>query len=260
VTQSIRHVTSNERLDRVVVVAHSLGSTIAVDAILRLARDARANPRPDMHLRKITHLVTYGSPVDKIHYFFEESGPVGHRYNRIVEDLRGDIGTEPFGNNNGVRFVHWVNFWDEADLISGPLQSPNNGRFPDLVVDNVQIPGAPVPMPGPAHTGYLLQPEVIDGLIEVLFRRTTGRRDGPHAPDRPFGPGRGRAWVRPLQQAVAVGVWVLAAGFVLALARDQLWLIAWGFAIILAVSALGLLFARVSSMRVEHQTGRTSTG
>lgn len=221
----IRHVVDNEKVSRVVVVSHSLGTAIAMDSLLRLARDARAVSSFDKDLRKITHFVTYGSPIDKIHYLFEESGQRGHRYNRIVEDLRGDVGTAPFGQN-GKRYMHWINFWDRADLIAGPLETPCNRRHPELRIDNVQVHGSL--LPGGAHTGYLHQDEVADALIDVIFFRNSGRNDATHADDSPdVGPGHDSRWVSFVHLTAGVVVWALALWLVSVAIADRMDLAVW---------------------------------
>lgn len=189
VRSHLSHLTRHPNCERIVVVAHSLGTAIAVDAILAEARDTRALHEAALqdaalqdvefheqllNLRKITHVVTYGSPIDKIHYFFERD-PGQHRYHRVVEDLRGDLGTEPFGNN-GKPLIHWINFWDRADFVSGALESPANRRHPNLRVDNVEVSSGGLLNPVQAHTGYLDRPVVLDALLRVLLHRRTGHR------------------------------------------------------------------------------------
>jgi hypothetical protein len=269
VRTALRHVLEDPWVERVVVVAHSLGTSVAVDAILREGRELRALRGQAYRdrlrsLRKITHVVTYGSPIDKIHYLFEEAGEQGHRYNRVVEDLRGDLGSEPFGNNNGQRWIHWVNFWDRADIIASSLESPCNADFPHLRVDNVQVAGDVLPSPGAAHTRYLDRPEVLDGLTEIITRRTTGRQAplaSPPLESPDLGPGSGHWWVRPAQVMAAltawavVGVlgWFVAEGWLDAVAYTTVGMV--GFAILLLLSSrlraivgcLGLLWEAIEA-------------
>jgi len=220
VTSVLRHAIESDWSDRVVVVSHSLGTAIASDALMYLGRELRAlhgtEHQAALHqLRKVTHLVTYGSPVDKIHYFFEHDGKRRHRYHRVVEDLRGDLGTEPFGNNNGKRWIHWVNFWDPADVVSGPLETPVNRRNPGIQIDNVSVIGTPIANPMSAHTHYLDRREVLDALVEVITQRDSGRADGP--PDRrssAFGPGKERRSARWQQAGAILAIWLLTVAFV----------------------------------------------
>lgn len=241
----VSHLTNHPNCERIVVVAHSLGTAIAVDAILAEARDARAlqgdeHTRQLLNHRKITHVVTYGSPIDKIHYFFERD-PEQHRYHRVVEDLRGDIGTEPFGNQNGRAWVHWINFWDRADFISGTLESPANRTHPRLRVDNVEVSSGPFLNPLQAHTGYLnpRRPAVIDALLDVILHKSTEHRGPDGITYR--GPGSAGKGARlQLVGAIAV-VWLLAVGLAICIATVSI-----GWAAIITASLAGLVvFATV---------------
>lgn len=243
----LSHVIEQPDCERVVIVAHSLGTAIAIDAILAEARDNRALrvPPGDKYpaardlLRKITHVITYGSPIDKIHYFFERD-PGEHRYHRVVEDLRGDIGTEPFADECGAPLIHWINFWDRADVISGALESPANRRNPSLRVDNRDISSARLLNPMQAHTGYLKRPPVLDALLDVILDRTT-----PVAPSQPG------MWAKT-QLAVAIALaWILAGAFVYCVATVSVGRAAW----ITAVLAVLILLAAIIGA---HRTIRTN--
>src|SRR5262245_38689735 len=66
-TERLEHVLLDHRCARVIVVAHSLGTAIAADALLQLGRHNRArNPENPIAgpvaLEKIVCLVTMGSP------------------------------------------------------------------------------------------------------------------------------------------------------------------------------------------------------
>lgn len=172
---SLEQVLLDDRCERVVIVAHSLGTTIAHDTLFALLRRNRAHDRqkPMEHplpLTKIEHFVTLGSPIDKIEYFFESYRSPFHRYRRIVEYLRGDISSEPFTRNRKP-FIHWINFWDDGDLISGPLHSPAGSAGFVQRVDNVHVANLAFPDPGASHSAYFLNRNVIAKLFEVIFER-----------------------------------------------------------------------------------------
>jgi hypothetical protein len=171
----LSHVLLDDACTRVAVVAHSLGTSVAHDALLALSRRNRAyNPADPMtgmvDLSKIEHFVTMGSPIDKIEYFFESYVSNSHRYKRVVEDLRGDIGTEPFKHNTKP-FIHWINFWDEGDPISGPLHSPASAKDFAQRVDNIHVASYRFPMPAASHAGYFHHRTVIDCLYRVIGLR-----------------------------------------------------------------------------------------
>lgn len=172
----MEHVLTDEGCNRVAIVSHSLGTSIAHDALLSLMRRnrARAAGRDDMKhpvpVEKIEHFITMGSPIDKIEYFFESYASASHRYKRVVESLRGDIGTEPF-SKNGKPHIHWINFWDEGDLISGSLQSPASS-IPGLNrVDNQHVASYHFPSTSKSHAGYFTHKTVITTIFEAVYQR-----------------------------------------------------------------------------------------
>lgn len=171
----LTHVLCDPACERVTVVAHSLGTSVAHDALLALTRrnrafkpeDAIAGPVP---MNKIEHFVTMGSPIDKIEYFFESYSSPSHRYKRVVEALRGDIGSPPFTRNRHP-FIHWINFWDQGDAISGGLHSPASAVDFSQRVDNVHVANFRFPDPGASHAGYFNNRTVIDALFRVIYLR-----------------------------------------------------------------------------------------
>jgi hypothetical protein len=249
----LTHVLSDPQCDRVAVVAHSLGTSVAHDALLALNRRNRAtNPTNPMDgplpLNKIEHFVTMGSPIDKIEYFFESYASACHRYKRVVEDLRGDIGTAPFSKNRKP-YVHWINFWDEGDVISGALQSPASASHFAARVDNVHVENFAFPAPGASHSGYFDNRTSIGILFEAIYlRRHSFRTLKPAAPRKPpdyasvyLGPGKALG-ARTLYLLLALALpWMGLAGLILHIAGARaigfgVWGAAGVAAIILAVS------------------------
>ena len=247
-TLVLEHVLADrERCGRVVVIAHSLGTAIAMDALLQLGRHNRArttdNPiRGPLPLEKIVVFVTMGSPVDKIHYFFESYRSAYHRYIRVVEGIRGDITEIPFAKNRNPH-IHWINFWDRADLVSGALETPAGPRLANLQVDNVQVSSYTFPDPGASHSGYFQHRGVVAHLYDIIFKGTADFAFAPRTakggPDYkavflPSGTGR---LVTILFQAMALVLpWLLAISLLCSVTWG-LWL---GVAIFV-VLAVGML-------------------
>lgn len=245
----LSHVLTDERCRRVTVVAHSLGTAIAMECLLELGRHNRARHRENPHegpipLEKVRHFVTFGSPIDKLHYFFESRRTRYHRYARVFDDVRGDIGEVPFAKNRKPH-VHWVNVWDRADIISGPLESPTNARTPQLEVDNVEISSLPFPLPAASHDAYFTHRQVIGILYRTIFDNACDYADAPRdargAPDYSavdFGPGRGRPSTKWIQLAILALPWWLVALVSLAVAGAPAWL--WGpvFGVMMATGGL----------------------
>ena len=164
----LEHVLRDEDCNRVVVVAHSLGTTVALDALLELNRYNSARPGDPLPIDKIDLFITMGSPIDKVHYFFESLQGKYHRYNRIADELRGDLGTPPFSKNRKPA-VHWINFWDQADLVSGSLETPSNRQLLKLTVDNYQVASLGFPMPGKSHSAYFEHRDVLRIVFDVIY-------------------------------------------------------------------------------------------
>src|SRR4029079_570199 len=90
---------------------------------------AVAEKPKQLPLNRIHHFVTMGSPIDKTQYFFATLRSRVSRYVETVEAIRGNISTPPFTilskDSTAAQVwlpqIHWVNYWDQADLISGPI-------------------------------------------------------------------------------------------------------------------------------------------
>jgi hypothetical protein len=182
-TTLLQHVLGDPACGRVVVVGHSLGSAIAYDCLLELGRINRAenpgNPfKASLRLDIIDHFVTLASPIDKIHYFFESHTGKYHRYNRVVDDIRGDIGTVPFAKNRKPN-IHWVNYWDRADIISAAVESASSRNAPQLQVDNVQVSSYFLGLPGRSHLGYFEHEWVMADLFSMIFHGSHSYKTPP---------------------------------------------------------------------------------
>ena len=117
--------------DRIIIAGHSLGSVIAYDAINRIILQMNAGRMQPELAEKITGLVTFGSPLDKIAFFFREYIPeeknirrkiLSNRYtfrtSSLLKQGRGIEDPDPF---NQLPEIVWLNFWHAKDYISGKL-------------------------------------------------------------------------------------------------------------------------------------------
>jgi hypothetical protein len=190
----LSHVLQDNTCERVVVIGHSMGTTVAYDTILELARLNRAkkkegSKREDLPLNRIQYLVTFGSVIDKVDYLFKTSSSPSYRYTSVVENLRGDLGTSPFSEffdqkdkpeKLPLPHIHWINFWDQADLASSPLYTPINGKFylqHNYMVDNYEVVNNCAPLPNNAHTTYLQNREVIASIYKLCFEDAQNFRE-----------------------------------------------------------------------------------
>ncbi len=72
--EELKLLLENEYYKQIIVVGHSLGSVIAYDALNRITHDinVKGGISPDKAQKKIIGIVTFGSPLDKIAFFFQE--------------------------------------------------------------------------------------------------------------------------------------------------------------------------------------------
>ena len=119
---------------RIIVVGHSLGSVIGYDALNRINHDMNVSGGISKAVGgKVAGLVTFGSPLDKIAFYFRQQVPADnfvqsqilehfHGFKRLPPpkregpEIKGP--TEPL--LDGAR---WLNFWHRGDWISGSLDA-----------------------------------------------------------------------------------------------------------------------------------------
>jgi hypothetical protein len=117
--------------DQIIIAGHSLGSVIAYDTLNRIILQINAGMIDQKKAEKIKGLVTFGSPLDKIAFFFGENVTPKEKIRRKILadthtfrtisllDDKSDIDKpDPFWVFPEVR---WLNFWHPKDFISGKL-------------------------------------------------------------------------------------------------------------------------------------------
>jgi len=145
--------------DQVIVAGHSLGSVIAYDSLnellnrcqLSVAADQAIYATPDQivgnqperaairrgDLARIKGLVTFGSPLDKVHYFFRENVPENQSVRAQIISLLHSFRRRPSDNDYGIyrlqpyeanqlNNVKWLNAWSKQDPVSGMLHFYTN--------------------------------------------------------------------------------------------------------------------------------------
>ncbi len=214
---TLRHVLLDPHCTRIVVIAHSLGTTVAHDTLLQLGRHNRARLGKDtLPLDKLDQFVTLASPIDKVHYFFESEPGSYHRYNRVKEEVRGDISDAPFTVDHKPR-MHWINFWDQADIISGSLESPNAIGRKSISVDNIEVANFRFPEPGSSHSAYFQHPGVVGRLFDIIFNKYGSFWPTPDAGSNVNytallqGPGAGLASTKKFQAIILTLPWLILA-------------------------------------------------
>lgn len=135
---------SQQTYDQVIVAGHSLGSVIAYDTLNQLLN--KGSSRPDQivnhvpaatgidqdDLKKISALITFGSPLDKVYYFFRENvsqhQAVRAQLLQFLQSFKKRPSSLDYGvyrfqryDASGLDGVTWLNAWSKQDPVSGAL-------------------------------------------------------------------------------------------------------------------------------------------
>jgi len=138
-TRRLRGLLEDDGYAAVYVAGHSLGSVIAYDAVNRLANEVRADgagapPGKTTRERfdKLAGLLTFGSPLDKVYYFFRtEVGPAQAIRAQLLSSLHafkkaasgrdyGDLRLARYATPQPPSF-RWLNVYSPTDPVSGYL-------------------------------------------------------------------------------------------------------------------------------------------
>jgi hypothetical protein len=110
--------------DRIILVAHSLGSLIAYDAYNRIVTESALFHPGWNPVEKTKLFLTFGSPLNKIAFIFRsqvrENG---------VRELLASAKQPLLEENHAYRPGMWVNVWSRNDIISGPLHFFDPGEI-----------------------------------------------------------------------------------------------------------------------------------
>ena len=167
------HVLAQKDCEGVTIVAHSLGSTIALDALCRMGREVRAEPTGTASkvIHKLKFFITMGSPIDKVYFFFESRRLKFKEMTRMLEHQRGDVAATP------LKGMTWLNFFDQGDPVSGTVFSANPELTVDKHVINVEVSNYAFPKPD-SHGGYFLH----WGVLGHVYRAAFGEPVALHKP------------------------------------------------------------------------------
>jgi hypothetical protein len=119
------------RYDALILMGHSLGAVLALDALDALAAHKRVDPAPSIGGARVRGLLTFGAPLDKVAYFFHERIPDGEavhaqlaRYWRPTRRApeRSDLGRYHFAESTDpYPQLRWLHLHAPSDPISDPL-------------------------------------------------------------------------------------------------------------------------------------------
>ena len=143
-TEALVRLLAGKDYDNVLLVGHSLGSVIAYDTINEIISAVTAASSPGEtrevsmgapELKKLTGLLTFGSPLDKIYYFFRQQ--VGHDQAiraQILSMLYSFRKVQSHRNYGEFKFhytlpklerLRWLNAWSPLDPVSARLHFYN---------------------------------------------------------------------------------------------------------------------------------------
>lgn len=140
----LRPVHSPQGYTRIVLAGHSLGSVITYDLLNRLLDEVRApyatgplgvlqGKLDSKDLERVQGLVTFGSPLDKIYYFYRTQVPAQQAIRAqilsFMHGFRRAPSARSYGHYQFPRYTipdpspdfKWINIWAAADPVSGPL-------------------------------------------------------------------------------------------------------------------------------------------
>ncbi len=116
---------------RVIVVGHSLGTVVGYDALNRVNNRMNARITDRLLAQKLDGFVTFGSPLDKIAYFFRGGGEDDQVILRQILGQNASFRSKAVDKELGSLIPHleshiedfvgedmvWLNFWDPKDPI-----------------------------------------------------------------------------------------------------------------------------------------------
>ena len=150
--------------ESVAVVAHSLGSVIAYDALnALLVEDTVSAERRDVAMRTRL-LLTFGSPLEKTAFLFASQAK---RTTETRESLVAAL--QPLISDYAFRPFRWVNVFSRRDPISGRLTSYDDSSQPLYRRRRVRnLPDRAAVLPLLAHLEYFTDPILIRELVRAL--------------------------------------------------------------------------------------------
>ena len=163
---ALARLLADDQYDRVILAGHSLGSVIAYDTLNELLAQFNGVPGPPddrpglplqlAQLQKLAGLLTFGSPLDKIYYFFrahvKDNQAIRAQILSMLYSFRKTPSGRdytPFEFNYQFRQLDqlvWVNAYAHMDPVSAKL------KFYELDDSNQQ--SFPYRVPGLAHLSY----------------------------------------------------------------------------------------------------------
>ena len=111
--------------DRIYIVAHSLGSTIAMDSLIRIYQAVEAGDLPRDAWERIRGFVTLGTALEKTRFFFNVGNTT---VTESYQHWRGDVYGKLFSDDPsiltappGEHAIFWANYWYLRDVVANEI-------------------------------------------------------------------------------------------------------------------------------------------
>lgn len=114
------------RYDRVVILGHSLGATVAMDGIIRLYQLYEQGALPAEDFNRISAFITLGASLEKTKYFFDVASPSPSlSYEQWRSDIYGALFTCDLAclTHPAMQGIFWANYWYFQDPICNEIRS-----------------------------------------------------------------------------------------------------------------------------------------
>jgi len=172
--EELKILLQRDDFDHIIIVGHSLGSLIAYDAINRIIVDLNAGNGVRLEqARKIVGLVTFGSPLDKVAFFFRDQATDDAFLRHQILTQQHGFRRRPFpderfpvviANPSTIRFdwARWLNFYHLKDPIGGHLDAYEVNE--NIVCD------APVAGAVDAHSSYWFHAPMYLEIARTFFQ------------------------------------------------------------------------------------------
>lgn len=166
----VEEILSDPAYDRVILAGHSLGSVIAYDTLNRLNIKANMPDGARLPIHKLAGLITFGSPLDKIAFFFREQALKNEEIRRQILAHLHSFKAKPLSFEKyslhvanplqpKLDGIQWVNYYAHNDPVSGHLDFYKIDEK-----DNVKLH---LPQAwGVAHTGYWTSEDFYEDIIK----------------------------------------------------------------------------------------------
>lgn len=185
-TQRLQSLLDSKEYHQIIIAGHSLGSVISYDVLNQLNLFANHNPAlQDTAKQKIKCLFTFGSPLDKIAFFFRERASKSEYIRRqILSHLRSfkarNLDLKKYPENeivtneikSYVDHVEWFNYYHKDDPVSGHLDYYNDVKNVECTFQNEKSNTW-----GIAHLGYWQHAPMYEKIIEKVFETKSKNTD-----------------------------------------------------------------------------------